>query len=149
MRRFCCEVIPNMQQQGWVRIVNVSSIGGIYPNANAPISHAISAAINNFTQNLALNVSSIGILVNAVAVGAIITNNWVNNMLPNIRARRNELRDKSDDEITAILAKEKLPVGYFGYPEDIATITAFLLSKRNRFITGQTIQVSRGAERFM
>ena len=149
MRRFCKAVIPAMQRRCWGRIVNISSIGGIYPNPQLTVSHALSAAINNLTRSVALSVAADGILVNAIGVGAVATDNWAQNMLPNVRHRRPELADKTDDEVMALLGKEKTPVGRFGLPEDIASITAFLLSDRNQFITGQTIEASGGADRFM
>lgn len=149
MRRFCKAVIPGMQRRNWGRIVNISSIGGIYPNPQLTVSHALSAAINNLTRSLALSVAPDGILVNAVGVGAVATDNWAQNMLPNVRNRRPELADKTDEEVMALLGQEKTPVGRFGLPEDIAAITAFLLSERNQFITGQTIEASGGADRFM
>ena len=149
MRRFCKAVIPGMQKRNWGRIVNISSIGGIYPNPQLTVSHALSAAINNLTRSVALSVAPDGILVNAIGVGAVATDNWAQNMLPNVRHRRPELAEKTDDEGMALLGKEKTPVGRFGLPEDIAAITAFLLSDRNQFVTGQTIEASGGAERFM
>ena len=149
MRRFCKAVIPGMQQRNWGRIVNISSIGGIYPNPQLTVSHALSAAINNLTRSLALSVAPDGILVNAIGVGAVATDNWAQNMLPNVRNRRPELADKTDEEVMALLGKEKTPVGRFGLPEDIAAIAAFLLSGRNQFVTGQTIEASGGADRFM
>ncbi len=90
-----------------------------------------------------------GILVNAIGVGAVATDNWAQNMLPNVRNRRPELADRTDEEVMALLGKEKTPVGRFGLPEDIAAIATFLLSGRNQFVTGQTIEASGGADRFM
>ncbi|WP_413721208.1 SDR family NAD(P)-dependent oxidoreductase [Sodalis sp. RH23] len=149
MRRFCREVIPGMQRRRWGRIVNISSIGGLYPNPPLTVSHALSAAINNLTRSLALDVAPMGILVNAIGVGAVATENWANNMLPNVRERRPELAGKTDEDIMDILGKERTPVGRFGRPEDIAVIAAFLLSARNQFVTGHTVEASGGADRFM
>ena len=149
MRRFCKVIIPGMQRRNWGRIVNISSIGGIYPNPQLTVSHALSAAINNLTRSLALSVAPDGILVNAIGVGAVATDNWAQNMLPNVRNRRPELADRTDEEVMALLGKEKTPVGHFGLPEDIAAIATFLLSGRNQFVTGQTIEASGGADRFM
>ncbi|WP_413742768.1 SDR family NAD(P)-dependent oxidoreductase [Sodalis sp. RH15] len=149
MRRFCREVIPGMQQRRWGRIVNISSIGGIFPNPPLTVSHALSAAINNLTRSLALDVAADGILVNAIGVGAVATDNWERNMLPGVRARRPELKERTDEEIIAQLGREKTPVGHFGQPEDIAAIAAFLLSARNNFVTGHTVEASGGADRFM
>ncbi|WP_413724030.1 SDR family NAD(P)-dependent oxidoreductase [Sodalis sp. RH16] len=149
MRRFCREVIPGMQQRRWGRIVNISSIGGIFPNPPLTVSHALSAAINNLTRSLALDVAADGILVNAIGVGAVATENWAHNMLPGVRARRPELKGSGDEEIIARLGRERTPVGHFGQPEDIADIAAFLLSARNNFVTGHTVEASGGADRFM
>jgi 3-oxoacyl-[acyl-carrier protein] reductase len=88
LRRFCKEVIPVMQAAHWGRIVNISSIGGTYPNPKLFVSHVLSAAIDNFTESLALEVAGDGILVNAIALGAIATENWAANMLPVVRKAR-------------------------------------------------------------
>jgi 3-oxoacyl-[acyl-carrier protein] reductase len=57
MRRMCKAAIPHMQKAGWGRIVNMSSIGGIYPNPKLLVSHVLSGAINNLTKSLALEVA--------------------------------------------------------------------------------------------
>ena len=149
MRRFCRAVIPHMRQHHWGRIITISSIGGIYPNFRLTVSHALSAAINNLTRSIALEVARDGILVNAIGVGAVLTDNWVNNMLPAVRRTRLELANQSDDAIIKLLAEEMTPVGRFGTPEEIAAITVFLASDRNGFITGHTVEASGGADRFM
>ncbi len=140
--------IPVMRERGWGRIVNMSSVGGIYPNPKLLISHVLSAAINNLTRGLALEVAQHGILVNAVALGAIRTENWEENMLPKVRQTRPDLADLDDDDLIAHVGAEYTPVGRFGTSEEIADITAFLASDRNGFVTGCTIEASGGAERF-
>jgi 3-oxoacyl-[acyl-carrier protein] reductase len=77
MRMLCKAAIPAMRARQWGRIVNMSSIGGIYPDPKRLISHVLSAAINNITKSIALEVASDGILVNAIGIGAIATENWV------------------------------------------------------------------------
>jgi 3-oxoacyl-[acyl-carrier protein] reductase len=149
LRRFCKEVIPVMQAAHWGRIVNISSIGGIYPNPKLFISHVLSAAIDNFTKSLALEVASDGILVNAIALGAIATGNWAANMLPAIRKVRLDLASLDDAALLARVCAEYTPVGRAGQPEEIAAIAAFLASARNGFVTGNTIEASGGADRFM
>jgi 3-oxoacyl-[acyl-carrier protein] reductase len=149
MRRFCRAVIPHMRQRHWGRIVSISSIGGIHPNYRLMVSHALSAAINNLTRSIALEVARDGILVNAIGVGAVLTDNWANNMLPAVRQARPELVNQSDEAIVKRLGEEMTPVGRFGTPEEIAAIAAFLASDRNGFITGHTVEASGGADRFM
>ena len=147
--RLCRETIPHMRKNSWGRIINISSIGGIYSNPKLLISHTLSAAINNFTKGLALEIANDGILVNAIGLGAVATPNWTNNMVPLVRATREDLADLPEDELVRRLGKEKTPTGQFGQPEDIADIAAFLASDRNRFVTGSTIEASGGADRFL
>ncbi len=149
MVHFCQAAAPHMKQKGWGRIVNMSSVGGIYPNPKLTISHALSAGINNLTKSLALDVAPDGILVNAIGIGAVTTDNWADNMIPKARETHPDWADLSDEELVARLGAAMTPVGHFGEPEDIAALAAFLASDRNRFTTGATVEASGGADRFM
>jgi 3-oxoacyl-[acyl-carrier protein] reductase len=149
MRRFCRAVIPHMQKTHWGRIVNMSSIGGFYPNPKLLVSHVLSAAINNLTKSLALEVAKDGILVNAIGIGAVATDNWANNMTPAVRRARPEFSSLSDAEVLSRISAELTPVGRAGTAKEIAAIAAFLSSDRNGFVTGDTIEASGGADRFL
>jgi len=149
MRRLCKATIPTMRQRRWGRIVNMSSIGGIYPNPKLCVSHVLSAAINNLTKSLALEVARDGVLVNAIAIGAVATDNWATNVIPSLRRTRPEFAPLSDDELTARISEELTPIGRPGRPAQIAAIAAFLSSERNGFVTGATIEASGGADRFV
>ena len=52
-------------------------------------------------------------------------------------------------EVLARICAESTPVGRAGAPEEIAAIAAFLSSDRNGFVTGDTIEASGGADRFL
>jgi 3-oxoacyl-[acyl-carrier protein] reductase len=149
MRRLCKAAIPVMRARRWGRIVNMSSIGGKYPNPELFISHVLSAAINNFTKSLALEVAADGILVNAIGCGAIDTDNWANHMVPAVRRARPELANLSDQQVLVKISAELTPVGRAGSPREIAAIAAFLASNRSGFVTGDTIEASGGADKFM
>ncbi len=148
MVRLNQEAIPVMREHGWGRIINMSSIGGIFPNPKLLVSHSISAAINTLTRGMALEVAKDGILVNAIGIGAIRTQNWEHNMIPKVRETRPDLAALSDEELLAHVGKDYTPVGRLGTPEEVAAITVFLCSERNGFITGSTIEASGGADRF-
>ena len=149
MRRLCKAVIPAMRARRWGRIVNMSSIGGIYPNPKLLISHVLSAAINNITKSIALEVASDGILVNAIGIGAVATDNWAANMIPALRRTRPDLADLSDEQILVRVGAERTPIGRAGDPREIAALAVSLASTRNGFVTGDTIEASGGADRFM
>ena len=149
MRRICKAAIPHMKEKKWGRIVNMSSVGGIYPNPKLFVSHVLSAAINNFTKSLALEVAKDGILVNAIGIGAVATDNWANNMVPAARRSHPEFDGLSDQKVIERISVELTPVGRPGTAAEIAAIAAFLVSDRNGFVTGDTIEASGGADRFI
>ena len=145
----CKTIAPIMKKNNWGRIVNMSSIGGIYPNPKLTISHGLSAAINNLTKSLSLDLAPYNIIVNAIGIGAVRTKNWEENMLPKVRQTRKDLASLNDEEIIKSIGKEHTPVGRFGKPIEIAQIACFLCSECNGFVTGSVIEASGGADKFM
>ena len=87
----CKLIAPIMKKNKWGRIVNMSSIGGIYPNPKLTISHGLSAAINNLTRSLSLDLAPYNIIANAIGIGAVRTKNWEENILPKVRQTRKDL----------------------------------------------------------
>ena len=95
----CKLIAPIMKKNKWGRIVNMSSIGGIYPNPKLTISHGLSAAINNLTRSLSLDLAPYNIIANAIGIGAVRTKNWEENMLPKVRQTRKDLANLDDEVI--------------------------------------------------
>jgi len=149
MRRLSYWSIPHMRSNKWGRIINMSSIGGIYPNPKLFISHTLSGAINAFTKALALEVAEYGILVNAIGIGAVATENMTNNMIPALRSSRADFKNLTDEEILIRIGKERTPIGRAGKPEEIAALAVFLASERSGYIPGDTNEASCGADRFL
>ena len=145
----CKLIAPIMKKNKWGRIVNMSSIGGIYPNPKLTISHGLSAAINNLTRSLSLDLAPYNIIANAIGIGAVRTKNWEENMLPKVRQTRKDLANLDDEVIIKQLGEELTPVGRFGKPIEIAQIACFLCSECNGFVTGSVIEASGGADKFM
>ncbi len=127
----CCQaVLPDMIDQGWGRIVNISSSSmhsGV-PRMAAYVSSK--AAVVGLTKVLALEFGRKGITVNTIPPGFIET--------PMMR----------DSLAKGVFDMEKqvagTPVGRVGQPEDIAATCAFLVSEQAGYITGQVIGVNGG-----
>ncbi len=120
-------VIGHMVSQKSGKIVNISSVAA---KLGAPYSSSYAAAksgIIGLTKSLALEVSNLGINVNAVAPGLGLTN-FVKNDPPEFL---NDLR-------------EHTPTKRANTPEDIAHMVAFLVSDVSRNIVGQTFSVDGG-----
>lgn len=109
------------------RIVNISSIVGELGGVGQANYAASKGALNAFTKSLAAEFASKGVTVNAVAPGMVNTQ------------MSEAVRSAFGDKI-----KEKIPVGSFAEPEEIAAAVAFLAADEARYITGQIITVDGG-----
>jgi 3-oxoacyl-[acyl-carrier protein] reductase len=116
-----------MMKQRYGRIVNISSISGIVGNPGQVNYCAAKAGIIGLTRTVSKEMASRGITVNAIAPGFIETD-----MTAKIPAKLREEFSK------------KIPVGYFGSPEDVASAVAFFASDEARYITGQVLCVDGG-----
>ncbi|MBU2541852.1 MAG: 3-oxoacyl-ACP reductase FabG [Candidatus Omnitrophica bacterium] len=108
-------------------IVNISSVSGIRGIAKQTNYSAAKAAILGFTKALAQEVAPYNIRVNAVAPGFIKTD-----MLSSLNET---MKDKE---------LERIPLGRFGNPEEVAKVVKFLISDLADYITGQTFIVDGG-----
>jgi 3-oxoacyl-[acyl-carrier protein] reductase len=108
-------------------IVNISSVVAQMGNPGQVNYVASKAGIEGLTRSAALEVASRGIRLNCVAPGFIVTD-----MTGALTA----------DQRSAI--ESKIPLQRLGNVEDIAYLTAFLLSDMSTYITGQVLQVNGG-----
>ena len=118
--------MPHMVQAGYGRIVSISSIIGLHGNFGQANYAAAKAGIIGFTKSAALELVRKGITVNAVAPGFIETEM--------IAAMPDDARNK-------IL--EKVPMGRFGRPEEIAQAVLFLVAHAD-YMTGQVVEINGG-----
>ncbi|HET90979.1 MAG TPA: SDR family oxidoreductase [Chloroflexi bacterium] len=134
-------VIPHMREQGWGRIINISSIFGKQPGGLVDYD-AIKAAVIMFTKDLANYLAKDNILVNAVCPGPIRTLLWEGP--GQLGDQLGGMLGMSSQEAITWFAEQNIPLGHHGDPEDIANMVAFLASEKAKFITGQAINVDGG-----
>jgi NAD(P)-dependent dehydrogenase (short-subunit alcohol dehydrogenase family) len=109
-------------------IVNITSISGLRASALRIAYGTSKAALEHLTKQLALELSVLGIRVNAVAPGPVDTAMAKAVHSPEIRADYHDA----------------IPLGRYGLEEEIAEAVLFLTTERASYITGQTIAVDGG-----
>lgn len=126
--RICRLSVPHMIRGGGGSIINISSIGGLIPDLSR-IGYGVSkAAINNLTQQIAIQYARSHIRCNAVLPGLTATDAAISNM--------------PDDFIRSFLSH--VPLNRMGTPEDIANAVLFFASEDSSYITGHLLDVAGG-----
>ena len=139
--RLIKEIGPRLRDQGWGRIVNVSSIFGKQPGGILDYD-TLKAAIIMVTKDFSNYFAADGVNVNAVAPGPVSTPMWyAPGQLGDQLAR---LMNTDRNSAIAQYAKQNIPLGRYAKPEEIADLIVFLSSERASYITGQTVSVDGG-----
>ena len=120
-------VLSQMVKKRSGRIINISSIVGITGNPGQANYAASKAGLIGLTKALAREVASRNITVNALAPGYIATS----------------MVEKVSEEVQEKIL-DRIPMGRFGTPEDVAEAVTFLCSEGAGYITGQVIVIDGG-----
>ena len=134
--RLVAMVLPHMKQQGWGRIVNISSIYGREYGGSIDYMTG-KAGLIAFSKHLALQLAPINVRVNCVAPGSIDFpgGSW------------DRFQKNNSPEVVAEFIARNLPAGKFGWPEPVGETVAFLASDRADLLTGTCINVDGGQSR--
>jgi 3-oxoacyl-[acyl-carrier protein] reductase len=122
---FLCarRALPGMRANGFGRIVAIGSTAGKTGAAKSAAAYASSkAGIKTMTKSIASQYAGMGVTANAIAPALIDTE-----MIASIPEMR-----------------EKVPLGRFGTPQEVADVAAFLCSSHASFITGEVVDVNGG-----
>lgn len=124
---YCCKnAIPYMVHKKSGKILNVSSVWGLYGASCEAAYSATKGGINALTRALAKELAPSNIQVNAVAFGTIDT----------------EMNDHLSPEEKDALAEE-IPAGRFGYPDEAGEFIRSL-AEESPYLTGQIVQFDGG-----
>lgn len=124
----CCQcAVPFMVSQKRGKIINISSMWGVYGASCETVYSATKAAVIGLTKALARELAPSNIQVNCVAPGAVDTK--MNNNL-------------SEEDKKAF--SQEIPMGRFGRPEEIAGVVSFLAGSDSDYVTAQVITADGG-----
>jgi 3-oxoacyl-[acyl-carrier protein] reductase len=131
-------VLPGMKERRWGRIVNVTSVAVKQPIDGLVLSNALRAAVTGMARTLANETASCGITVNNVLPGYTRTDRLVD------LSRAMAAAEGQAPEAIVTRWEEQAPARRLGEPRELAALTAFLVSERASYITGQSIAVDGG-----
>jgi 3-oxoacyl-[acyl-carrier protein] reductase len=117
----------DLSDENWDRMINISSVLGLYPAAGAPHYSVAKAGIITLTKSVAAEVAALGINVNAVCPGYI---------------RTPLLTPFSETMMAGITMR--IGKGRLGEPEELADMIRFLSGPESEYCTGDVFSVSGG-----
>jgi NAD(P)-dependent dehydrogenase (short-subunit alcohol dehydrogenase family) len=125
--------IPEMLRSGGGSIVNTSSVQGHVGFAGWAGYAASKGGVDALTRQAAVEYAPMGIRVNAVVPGTILT-----------AMNEGILREVDDPEELLRTWKAMHPMGRIGTPEEVAAAVVFLASDESSFVTGESLRVDGG-----
>jgi 3-oxoacyl-[acyl-carrier protein] reductase len=132
------EVLPDMREAGWGRIINVTSVAVKQPVDGLMLSNSIRAAVTGFAKTLATEEARFGITINNVMPGYTKTDR-----LDYLAAAVADRSGITPEDVYSSW-ENQTPVGRIGHPSELAALVTFLASERASFITGASIPVDGG-----
>ncbi|MEI4768118.1 3-oxoacyl-ACP reductase FabG [Psychrobacillus sp. FJAT-51614] len=120
-------VLPHLVEKGYGKIINTSSVSGIYGNVGQTNYAASKAAVVGMTKTWAKELGRKGINVNAVAPGFTSTSMVA------------KMPEKVIDQMKSVIALQRL-----GDPTDIANAYLFLASDESSYVNGHVLHVDGG-----
>lgn len=121
--------LPGMKQKNWGRIIAITSMAVKQPINNLILSNSVRASVVGLMKTLA----------NELAVHNIT----VNNVMPGY-TETERLKTLIANNASFANAKNEIPLGRFGTPEEFAAAVTFLASERASYITGVSLAVDGG-----
>ena len=121
-------IVPYMKDNGFGRIINISSISGVVGEANASLYSSTKSAFFGFTKSLALELAQYNITVNSISPGWVETN-----------LAENALNEEEKKETIDIIPQKR-----FVEPVEIANLVKYLISNKAKGLTGQNINLCAG-----
>ena len=120
-------VVDRMSENGFGRIVNISSVNGQKGQFGQANYSAAKAGLHGFTKAVAQELAAKGVTVNSVSPGYVKT----------------EMTDQIPEDIRNAIIQQ-VPMGRMASPDEIAYVVCFLTDDRNTYMTGANLPVNGG-----
>ena len=136
-------VIPYMREQGWGRVINISSENGEQPYPDMIHYNASKAALNNFSKALSKQYANEGILVNTVSP-AFIETPLVAEMMEQAAAEQGISKEEAIENFLDT-NRPHIELRRPGQIDEVGPLVAFLASEQASLINGANYRVDGGS----
>jgi 3-oxoacyl-[acyl-carrier protein] reductase len=139
--------LPMLRAAEWARVVTLSAHSIQRQSPRLVAYTAAKAALSSLTKNLSKSLGPEGILVNCVCPGTIVTASFTETLKDTLAADGLDSADPHDVmRWVENTFHHPCDVGRAGLPEEIASMTTYLASRRNGYVTGATVNVDGGSD---
>jgi 3-oxoacyl-[acyl-carrier protein] reductase len=139
--------LPLLRRAEWARIVNVSA-HSIQRQSPLLVAYTASkAALASFSKNLSKSLAPEGILVNTVSPGSIVTASFSEGLRTMFEEEGLDATDPYD--VMRWIDRhfhQPADLGRAGLPAEVATVTTYLVSRANGYVTGANVNVDGGSD---
>jgi len=134
------QLLPPMQEQGWGRIINISSAASVNPSPGMGAYSATKAAVNNLTVTFAKAMQNDGVTINTVSPGAILTPSMIE---MGISQGMGQSLEEVETALNQMMGNS-VPFKRMGRIDEIADVVVFLASQLASYVHGANIRVDGG-----
>ncbi len=134
--RLCRQAFPGMKARRWGRIINILNVGAKAPPPTGAPTAVTRAAGMALTKVLSGEGAPHNVLVNALLVGNIESDQWV-------KRHAAENKGRSLQDFYAEMGK-RIPMGRVGTAQEFANMALFLASDAGSYVTGTAINIDGG-----
>lgn len=131
--------LPNMQKNGWGRVINIASAHGLVASANKSPYVASKHGLIGLTKAVALENAGNGVTCNAICPGWVLTP-----LVQKQIEKRANAQGITIEQAELDLLKEKQPSGQFVTPEEVGDFATFLCTDSARQINGASLSIDGG-----
>jgi 3-oxoacyl-[acyl-carrier protein] reductase len=135
--------VPHLKKRPNAKILNVSGMSGKQLLPGSLSTTLPNTAIIGFSKLMAGELAPSGILVNNICPGIVNTEAWG----PRAEALA-KVRNMTPDEVRKMFSDLTL-LGRWAEPQEVADVATFLVSERNNYMTGTTVEVCGGWSRYI
>ncbi|MEJ2760797.1 MAG: SDR family oxidoreductase [Gammaproteobacteria bacterium] len=136
--RFTREVLPRMREQGYGRIINITSVSVKQPLDHLLLSNSLRLGVVGWAKTLSNQVAAEGVTINNVCPGWTRTRR-VTDLLEARAKQQGMSMEEAERTITGGIPMQRL-----GEAGELASLIVYLASNQAAYMTGTTIQVDGG-----